>query len=796
MKRKMKKAIAMTLSMSMALSLMTTTVNVDAAKKIKLSKKSLTLAIGKSSTIKIKNVKAKKIKKITVKSCKKKIATVKRNGKKKLSFKVTGKAKGNAKILVKLYLKGQKKAKKLTLKVKVTQESNVSNVPPTAEASVSIMPNVVPSTVPDGKVTPTVEPTVASETTEPTGATKEPTGSPSATVTPEATEPASETKEPMGSPSPAVTPEATEPGSGAIEPSASVTPTMEPTPTPDTLQLDSVMVTENRKLLICFNEPSSILKEDLVIKTKNTEQDSYGEALAIESIEKIDPLQYEVVLDSTSGNYIVNNGYAQVLVARNSGKSLVSEDQFECEFVTTTREWFQCFTVGTDVGNSGINLRNEDFVGKLQYKVIGDMPDGLSYLLLGKSLCERGTPEKVGIYKVVVDITDEVGNNLIYNCTYLVGGTENLYAVATQQYALVGEEEKARVVAIGGSGTYTYTKVEGDYEFTVDSKGEVRAEFSEAGTYKLYVDVADAQNANLTTRVEVVYYVEDACTLSGVVTDLGGSNIHFDGGGLRVYVIPQDREIRCRYNLYKPMASLLERDSMFIIEVPAGIYDVRFESKDGSVYKVIKGVEVKESSQSLGTVELPVCQVNLETPNKDNLYLIYWVDEEGAVIGRNKAFLVRPGTYTLHSDPDISPVMASLYDFSVSFTATDESVYKVVTATPTGDRITEVTLDSMVDVSLDGALKKWYKFTPTETGTYRFYSTDLDENAYLEVYSDTEYDKSNNFYLTATYTSQDCKGIQVNRSVMLEAGTNYYIALAMTWSDTQDDFVFGVEKVE
>ncbi len=290
--------------------------------------------------------------------------------------------------------------------------------------------------------------------------------------------------------------------------------------------------------------------------------------------------------------------------------------------------------------------------------------------------------------------------------------------------------------------------------------------------------------------------MEDTCTLSGVVTDLGGSNIHFNGGGLRVYVIPQDREIRYRYYLYKPMASLLERDSMFIIEVPAGIYDVRFESKDGSVYKVIKGVEVKDSSQSLGNVELPVCQVNLETPNKDNLYLIYWRDEEGTLIGRNEAFLVRPGTYTLHSDPDTSPVMASLYDFSVSFTATDESVYKVVTATPTGDRITEVTLGNKVNVSLDSVLKKWYKFTPTETGTYRFYSTDLDENMYFEVYSDTEYDKSSDFYLTVTYTSQDCKNAQVNRSVVLEAGTNYYIAMGMAWSDTQDDFVFGVEKVE
>ena len=826
MRRKMKKAIAVTLSMSMTMSLLTMPVNTDAAKKVKLSKKFVTLAIGESSTIKIKNVNVKKVKELTLKSNKKKIVTVKRSGNKKNSFKVTGKAEGNAKIQVKLYWRGQKKVEKLTLKVKVAPMAAPTEglvVAPTATAGettkpiASMSPTATPKVTisagetmkPIASVTPTATPKVtmpATETTEPIESMA-PTVAPE--VTPKVTIPAGETVEPIVSEAPTekpfvepvVTPETTNPVSETAEPTASVAPTAMPTATPvisetDTLQLESVMVTENRELMIFFNEPSSIIKEDLVIKTKNTVQDSYGEALAVKSIEKIDPLQYAVVLDTTSENYIVNNGYAQVSVVRTSGKSLVTEDKFECEFETTTREWIQSFTVGTAVGNIFMNMYNEDFVGALQYEVIGDMPDGLSYWLSGKNLYVRGTPEKVGTYKFVVDVTDEVGNNLVYNCTYLVGDAENLYAVSTQQYVLVGEEEEAYVVAIGGSGTYTYTKVEGDYDFTVDSDGEVTAEFSEPGTYKLYVDVADAENTNLTTRVEVVYYVEATCNLSGKVTDLGGSNIQFLGGGLRVYVIPQDREIQYRHYLYKPMADLEQANSTFSIDVPAGIYDVRFESNYGSVYKVIKDVEVKDSSQSLGNVELPVCQVNLETPNEDNLYQVYWRDEEGTLIGRNAAFLVHPGTYTLHSDPDISPVMASLYDFTVTFTATDDSVYKVVTATPTGDRIKELTLGNEVDVSLDSAVQKWYKFTPTETGKYHFYSTGLDESMYFGVYSDKQYDKSHYFYLTVSYTSQSCSNAQVNRSTTLEAGTNYYILLDMVWSDTQDDFVFGVEKVE
>ena len=51
------------------------------------------------------------------------------------------------------------------------------------------------------------------------------------------------------------TPEATEPAGGTMEPKATVTLTLTPTATPvagetDTLQIESVMVTGNRKLMI------------------------------------------------------------------------------------------------------------------------------------------------------------------------------------------------------------------------------------------------------------------------------------------------------------------------------------------------------------------------------------------------------------------------------------------------------------------------------------------------------------------------------------------------------------------
>ncbi len=113
-----------------------------------------------------------------------------------------------------------------------------------------------------------------------------------------------------------------------------------------------------------------------------------------------------------------------------------------------------------------------------------------------------------------------------------------------------------------------------------------------------------------------------------------------------------------------------------------------------------------------------------------------------------------------------------------SFTASDKTLYNVVVAaTPTGDRITELTLESDAYVSLNSIVSKWYKFTPKETGKYQLYSTSLEKHMWFEIYSDKQYRNSDYHYLTFSIKTLD-------------------ISLGLFWLDDQDDFVFGIEKVE
>ena len=78
MKRNLKKTLATVMAAALTVSLIGTSAEADAAKKIKLSKKSITVTKGKSKKVTIKNVKAKQVKKLTVKSSKNKIASVKK----------------------------------------------------------------------------------------------------------------------------------------------------------------------------------------------------------------------------------------------------------------------------------------------------------------------------------------------------------------------------------------------------------------------------------------------------------------------------------------------------------------------------------------------------------------------------------------------------------------------------------------------------------------------------------------------------------------------------------------------
>ena len=161
MKKNFKRTLAKVMAVALTVSMVgVASTDADAAKKIKLSSKSISVAKGATKKVTIKNVKAKKVKKLTVKSKNKKIATVKKAG--KTAFKVTGKKAGKStKVTVKV--KVGKKTTKLTLKVKVTKAKKVV----ATAAPATTAPTAAPAASASASATPAANASTKPATTEP-----------------------------------------------------------------------------------------------------------------------------------------------------------------------------------------------------------------------------------------------------------------------------------------------------------------------------------------------------------------------------------------------------------------------------------------------------------------------------------------------------------------------------------------------------------------------------------------------------------------------------------------------------
>lgn len=150
-----KRVISCLLTVFLLLSTVFSQVSLSSAavKKPKLSTKKVTVAVGKSKKVKVKNVPKKA--KITWKSKKPKIAKVTKNG------KITGKKKGKTKIICKITFKskGKKKTTRLVVSVNVTSKSStaVSQKPSTAP-NVTAGPGVEGTPKPSATPVPTPTP--------------------------------------------------------------------------------------------------------------------------------------------------------------------------------------------------------------------------------------------------------------------------------------------------------------------------------------------------------------------------------------------------------------------------------------------------------------------------------------------------------------------------------------------------------------------------------------------------------------------------------------------------------------
>ena len=159
-RKRFKKLTALTLAVAMVFTMngmntLSSSAKTKAKKKVALNKTSLSLKVGQTKKLTVKNKPAKA--KLKWSTSNKKVATVKSNG------KVKAVKKGSAKITCKVTYKnkGKKVTKKLTAKVKVTAKKAAATATPASSAAVSA-PSAVPSAAAPSQ-TPAEVPTATAE---------------------------------------------------------------------------------------------------------------------------------------------------------------------------------------------------------------------------------------------------------------------------------------------------------------------------------------------------------------------------------------------------------------------------------------------------------------------------------------------------------------------------------------------------------------------------------------------------------------------------------------------------------
>ena len=236
-----KKMMCLVLAMALTVAMPVTPASAAKKKAPKLNKKKLTLTVGKTAKLKVKNTK----KKIKWSSSKKSVATVNKKG------KVTAKKAGKTTITAKV---GKKKLK---CKITVTPKKVKNTATPSPTSTVKPdTDNSVP------KVTPTVAPTVKPEVENtPATATPIPTGIPTATPT--------------------------------------------ATPVDNSLKIVSMEIKDSFLVQITLNKEQELTKENFVVKMKRFQNGKYNNILDISSIRTGDQKTYSIGLDSNTSEFSV-----------------------------------------------------------------------------------------------------------------------------------------------------------------------------------------------------------------------------------------------------------------------------------------------------------------------------------------------------------------------------------------------------------------------------------------------------------------------------------------------------------
>ncbi|MBE5925460.1 MAG: hypothetical protein E7270_00490 [Lachnospiraceae bacterium] len=530
----------------------------------------------------------------------------------------------------------------------------------------------------------------------------------------------------------------------------------------DTNSIKSVKVIESLIVEVELEYPQKLTKANFAVHNKLMSKGNYVAGCDIEAIETSDDKKYYIYLYE----YIALDSFVRVSISGLKGVSTqaTKEITYTRETKVLTDEIYVKLTCGNECEYSIVPEYNE--YGYWTFTNTA-LPAGLKVEAKGAyTAFVSGTPSKSGIYNTTFTFTDEVGNVEKIKVNFVIGDTNTLTATTAPMYGVTQangvyglDRSISKIVYVtGGSGNYSYEIVGNKYGLAFDSSNYLEGTFYNPGTYKINIKITDKNNTNLTKTVVWTINLKQGITVSGIVKDATGQ------GMTGVYVDFINVDDNNMYNSYSYGYDYdygySDSTGAYAAVVPAGTYDVIVYNE----YMQTKyaGRKTVTTSESGFDIVMPLYKVVVYPDNTKISKFGTWYDGAGQPVGSGAYLYLRAGTHTLKTE---GTCFEGKYTAVLNITVAGNRDATAKVKIQQVQRET-ITLGQTKSTKINNEYT-YYKFVPTETGTYYFYSTSS-----YDTYG-AIYDKNGTMI-----TSKDGggKGSNFEISYKFIAGETYYLA--------------------
>ncbi len=520
----------------------------------------------------------------------------------------------------------------------------------------------------------------------------------------------------------------------------------------------SMAVLNASTVQVKLKDAQKLALSNFTVKVNSSGKGSYNKLCRLDNIATSDNKTYLLVLDAD--NPIYNQENVEVTIKGLRGVKTASR---RASYSIGTFKYTGYVTYSDIYYNETVSEYYE--FGGYGYSAytVANLPKGIKSEQVGNSIHFYGKAQQKGRVASTLQTRDEIGNTYTYSIIWLIGSDDTIAASASPAYLSLGADGQVyvdlQVRARGGSGSYTYSLTGNTYNLQINEYGEITGTLLAPGTYRLTAVVADATAPARKTTASVVINVARTISVSGVVKDMLGNPIPYAD----VTFSNKDRANKYTLNRYTEC----DDKGAFSATLVAGRYDIEASRYGSHRYLYAQALSTTRSGFD---ITLPVQRVviysNNSAVNPENFGT--WYDEKGNSYGSGNIVWLKRGKHVLTTTTEMGrrTVTATL-NVNVTVSTTTATAAVKISELPSNGTVTAET-PLNISLSYDN---KYYVFKPTVTGTYYFWT---ETDSYSYTYGRLE--DENGEYLTSDEGSITNDNFYF--SYRCEAGKTYYIRIS------------------